>query len=135
MIRSAAASSIEFSSQMLAQREEVTAARGLACRFLRRFLRLLVVRTPRYLCPRNLWVRQAHNPELRDRPCPRPWLASHAAERSRRRDVCWRPHGANPVFCLSTLRRHGRCGGDESGGKQCDDRCLYVAVLSPWKKA
>jgi hypothetical protein len=33
-----------------------------------------------------------------------------------------------------TLCKHGRCGGDESGGRKCDDRCLHFSVLPPWNK-
>ena len=33
-----------------------------------------------------------------------------------------------------TLREHGRCGGDESGGRKCDDRCLHFSVLPPLNK-
>ena len=32
------------------------------------------------------------------------------------------------------LRRHGQCGGDQSGGRKCDDRCLHFSVLPPWNR-
>jgi hypothetical protein len=37
-------------------------------------------------------------------------------------------------FAWYTLRKHGRCGGDESGGRKCDDRCLHFSILPPWNK-
>jgi hypothetical protein len=37
-------------------------------------------------------------------------------------------------FAWYTLRKYGRCGGDESGGRKCDDRCLHFSILPPWNK-
>ncbi len=37
-------------------------------------------------------------------------------------------------FACYTLRKHGRCGGDESGGRKCDDRCLHFSVFPPWNE-
>jgi len=37
-------------------------------------------------------------------------------------------------FAWYTLRKRGWCGGDESGGTKCDDRCLHFSVLPPWNK-
>jgi hypothetical protein len=38
--------------------------------------------------------------------------------------------------CLAwyTLRKHGRCGSDESGSRKCDDCCLHLSVLPHWNK-
>jgi len=37
-------------------------------------------------------------------------------------------------FACCCLRNHGRCGGDESGGRKCDDRCLHFSILRPRNK-
>ena len=37
-------------------------------------------------------------------------------------------------FACCSLRNHGRCGGDESGGGKYDDRCLHFSILPPRNK-
>jgi len=38
-------------------------------------------------------------------------------------------------FARYALRKHSRCGGDESGGRKCDDRRLHFSALPPWNKS
>jgi hypothetical protein len=43
-------------------------------------------------------------------------------------------------FARYTPRKRGRCGGDESGGRKCDDRCLHfqsslLGIKKPTQRA